>query len=102
MAYSETQFQRELLKALNKISSELHESNVLAKKSVAMQERMLQINEAASHQMSIEELKIMREADAMMFKQEEERKSNSYRRYIMPNEYDIEKFNAESEDNKEQ
>ena len=97
MAYSETQFQRELLKALNKISSELHESNVLAKKSVAMQERMMEINEAAAHRMSIEELKIMREADAMMCKQEEERYD-----YTMINEYDIEKFNAESEDNKEQ
>jgi hypothetical protein len=97
MGYSETQFQRELLKALNKISSELHESNVLAKESVAMQKRMLQINEASSHQMSIEELKIMREADAMMGKQEEERYG-----YTMINKYDLEKFNAESEDNKEQ
>lgn len=97
MAYSETQFQRELLKALNKISSELHESNVLAKKSVAMQERMMEINEAAAHPMSIEELKIMREADAMMCKQEEERYG-----YTTINKYDLEKFNAESEDNKEQ
>lgn len=97
MAYSETQFQRELLKALNKISSELHESNVLAKKSVEMQKRMMEINEAAAHRMSIEELKIMREADAMMCKQEEERYG-----YTMINKYDLEKFNAESEDNKEQ
>ena len=88
MAYSETQFQRELLKALNKIASELHESNVLAKKSVAMQDRMLQINEAASHQMSIEELKIMREADAMIDK-----------RF---NNLSDEWFETESEDNKEQ
>lgn len=95
MAYSETQFQRELLKALNKISSELHESNVLTKKSVEMQKRMMEINEAAAHRMSIEELKIMREADAMMCKQEEER-------YAMISKYNLEKFNAESEDNKEQ
>lgn len=102
MAYSETQFQRELLKALNKISSELHESNVLAKKSVEMQKRMMEINEAAAHRMSIEELKIMREADAMMCKQEEERMNNSYERYTFLSKYDLEKFNAESEDNKEQ
>lgn len=71
MAYSETQFQRELLKALNKIASEIHESNSLAKKSVEMQERMMKINEAASHQMSIEEYKIIKEAEAMMLKKEE-------------------------------
>lgn len=88
MAYSETQFQRELLKALNKIANELHESNVLAKKSVAMQERMLQINEAASHQMSIEELKIMREADAMIDKRFDK----------LSDEW----FETESEDDKEQ
>lgn len=97
MAYSETQFQRVLIKVLNRISNELHESNVLTKKSVEMQERILQINEAAAHRMSIEELKIMREADAMMCKQEEERYG-----YTMINKYDLEKFNAESEDNKEQ
>lgn len=57
MTYSETQFQRVLIKVLNRISNELHESNVLTKKSVEMQERMLQINEASSHQMSIKELK---------------------------------------------
>lgn len=57
MAYSETQFQRVLIKVLNRISNELHESNVLTKKSVEMQERMLQINESSSHQMSIKELK---------------------------------------------
>lgn len=88
MGYSETQFQRELLKALNKISSELHESNVLAKKSVEMQKRMMEINEAAAHQMSIEELKIMREADAMIDK----------RIRNLPDEW----FGTESEDNKEQ
>ena len=88
MAYSETQFQRVLIKVLNRISNELHESNVLTKKSVEMQERMLQINEAASHQMSIEELKIMREADAMIDK-----------RF---NNLSDEWFGAESEDNKEQ
>lgn len=59
MGYSEDQFQRLLLKVLNRISNELHESNVLAKNSVEMQTRMSQINEAASHKMSIEELKIM-------------------------------------------
>ena len=88
MAYSETQFQRELLKTLNKIANELHESNVLAKKSVEMQARMLQINEAASHQTRIKELKIMREADAMIDK-----------RF---NNLSDEWFETESEDNKEQ
>ena len=57
MTYSESLFQRQLLKVLNRISNELHESNVLAKNSVEMQARMLQINEAASRQMSIGELK---------------------------------------------
>lgn len=57
MTYSESLFQRQLLKVLNRISNELHESNVLAKNSVEMQARMLQINEAASHRMGIEELK---------------------------------------------
>lgn len=88
MTYSESLFQRQLLKVLNRISNELHESNVLAKNSVEMQARMLQINEAASHQMSIEELKIMREADAMIDK-----------RF---NNLSDEWFGAESEDNKEQ
>lgn len=99
MAYSETQFQRELLKTLNKIANELHESNVLAKKSVEMRARMLQINEAASHQMGIEELTIMREADAMMCNQEQECYT-VISKYDL--RYDLEKFNAESEDNKEQ
>lgn len=97
MTYSESPFQRQLLKVLNRISNELHESNVLTKNSVEMQKRMMEINEAAAHRMSIEELKIMREADAMMCKQEEERYG-----YTMINKYDLEKFNAESEDNKEQ
>ena len=88
MTYSESLFQRQLLKVLNRISNELHESNVLAKNSVEMQAKMLQINEAASHQMSIEELKIMREADAMIDK-----------RF---NNLSDEWFGAESEDNKEQ
>lgn len=88
MAYSESLFQRQLLKVLNRISNELHESNVLAKNSIEMQARMLQINEAASHQMSIEELKIKREADAMIDK-----------RF---NNLSDEWFGAESEDNKEQ
>lgn len=57
MTYSESLFQRQLLKVLNRISNELHESNVLAKESVAMQKRMMENNEAASHQMSIEGLK---------------------------------------------
>lgn len=72
MTYSESLFQRQLLKVLNRISNELHESNVLAKESVAMQKKMMEINEAAAHRMSIEELKIMREADAMMLKKESE------------------------------
>lgn len=72
MVYSKTQFQRELLKALNKIASEMHESNGLAKRSVDVSEEMLKISKALSHQTSIEELKIMREADAMMLKKESE------------------------------
>lgn len=77
MTYSESLFQRQLLKVLNRISNELHESNVLAKESVAMQKRM-------------------------MCKREEERMNNSYERYTISSKYDLEKFNAESEDNKEQ